>query len=39
MGCQYIQGYVAGVPVSAETALDIVMSQNPVVTNDDAAAE
>ncbi len=39
MGCKYIQGFVAGVPVTAEAATELVMTQNPVVTNDDAAAE
>ena len=39
MGCQYIQGFVAGVPVSAEIATDLVRAQNPLVAKDDAAAE
>ncbi|MAZ17048.1 MAG: sensor domain-containing phosphodiesterase [Ahrensia sp.] len=37
MGCKYIQGFIAGVPVAAEEATELVMEQNPLVTNDDAA--
>ena len=37
MGCTYIQGFVAGAPVSAEEATELVMEQTPVVSNDDAA--
>jgi len=39
LGCRYIQGFIAGVPLTAEAATDLVMTQNPIVTNDDAAAE
>jgi EAL domain-containing protein (putative c-di-GMP-specific phosphodiesterase class I) len=39
LGCRYIQGFIAGVPLTAEAATELVMSQNPIVTNDDAAAE
>ena len=39
LGCRYIQGFVAGVPLTAEAATEMVMAQNPIVTNDDAAAE
>ncbi|QKV20625.1 putative bifunctional diguanylate cyclase/phosphodiesterase [Oricola thermophila] len=39
MGCRYIQGFAAGVPLTAEAATELVMEQSPVITNDDAAAE
>ncbi|TCD13530.1 putative bifunctional diguanylate cyclase/phosphodiesterase [Oricola cellulosilytica] len=38
MGCRYIQGFIAGVPVNGSVATDMVAAQNPLV-KDDAAAE
>ncbi|WP_421859497.1 EAL domain-containing protein [Oricola sp.] len=37
MGCHYIQGFAAGKPVTAEKAMEMVLEQNPLVANDDAA--